>query len=62
VTKRERARAVRAMVTEIRGAGDKEREGGKAIAMATRMVGKGNKEGNGNGDEFGWQQRGKWQL
>jgi hypothetical protein len=37
--KRERARAARAIATTIRVAGDKEGEVGRAMAMATRMVG-----------------------
>ncbi len=40
MTKRERARAARAMATAMRVGGDKEGEGSKAIAMATRIVGK----------------------
>jgi hypothetical protein len=39
VTKRERARAARAMVKVMRVAGDEEGEDGKAMAMATRMAG-----------------------
>ncbi len=60
MTKKERARAARAMVTTIRGADDKEGEGGKAMVMATRMAGKGNEEGNGDGNKFSRQQRGQW--
>ncbi len=37
MTKRERARAARAMVKVMRVAGDEESEGGKAMVMATRM-------------------------
>ncbi len=39
MTKRERARAARAMATAMRVAGDEEGEGDKAIAMATRIAG-----------------------
>jgi hypothetical protein len=48
------------------GACDKEGEGGKAMATAIRMAGNkegvGSKEGNGNDDEGGVQQRGLWLL
>ncbi len=37
--KRERARAARAMVTAMRGAGGKEGKGNTAIAMGARMAG-----------------------
>ncbi len=40
MTKRERARAARAMVKVMRVAGDEEGEDGKAMVMATRMAGK----------------------
>ncbi len=40
MTKRERARAARAMVKVMRVVGDEEGEDGKAMAMATRMAGK----------------------
>ncbi len=39
MTKRERARAARAMATAMRVAGDEEGIGNKAMAMATRIVG-----------------------
>jgi hypothetical protein len=39
MTKRERARAERAMTMAMRVAGDKEDEGNKTMAMATRIVG-----------------------
>ncbi len=39
MTKRERARAARAMVMAMRVAGDKTGEGNKAMAMATRIAG-----------------------
>jgi hypothetical protein len=40
VAKRERARAARAMATAMRAAGNKESEGGKVMAIATRMADK----------------------
>ncbi len=39
MTKRERARAARAMATAMRVAGDKEGEGDKVMVMATRIAG-----------------------
>ncbi len=40
MTKRERARAARAKAMAMRVAGEEEDEGGKAMTMATRRVGK----------------------
>jgi hypothetical protein len=40
VTKRERTRVVRATAMAMRGMGNKEGEGSKAMEMVTRMAGK----------------------
>jgi hypothetical protein len=58
VTKRERARAARAMAKIMRVVGDEEGEGGKAMVIATRMPGKGTVTAR----KGQWQQQQGWRA
>ncbi len=69
MTKRERARAARAMVKVMRVADDEEGEDGKAMAMATRMAGEWTVMARKRvvatarrvvGEQRQWRQRGRW--